>query len=400
MIARRALLAATAATLAIRARAADPPSAAKPLVIGAPNSLTGGLGESGRQVVNGLTLAIEHVNAQGGIKSLGGTPLRVSPADTSSDNPQQAASVTRRLITEDHAVALVGAHTSTMTLAAQIEAERAAVPLVTTSYADQIVQRGYKYTFKLPPQASSFAHANIDYLQHLFADAARPLRRIAVFYGTDAANTSAGRATIELLKAAGLELSTSGVVPSPMTDPTPVVAPVLASKPDLLIAHLFTPDMILVIHALRSLGQTLPILTSGSGVTLRSVPEGLGQQADGFMGTVAWNSDLPVPGVAEFGDAYRARYPGQLFAPQEAGEGYAAGQIIAAAIEAAAKPDPTAIRDALASIAVPTIMPGGPVSFAPDGLSKVAEPILVEWQGGTLRSIWPKRYQVAPPLLK
>ncbi len=57
--------------------------------------------------------------------------------------------MTRRLITEDHASVLVGAHVSTMTLSAQLEAERAEVPIITTSYADSIVAKGYKYTFKI-----------------------------------------------------------------------------------------------------------------------------------------------------------------------------------------------------------------------------------------------------------
>ncbi len=395
MIARRRLLGTAAALAASRAHA-DP----LPIVIGAPNSLTGGLGESGRQVVNGLTIAIDAINACGGIKRLGGARLAVLPADTSSDNPQQAASVTRRLISEGRAVGLVGAHTSTMTLSAQIEAERASVPIVTTSYADQIVQRGFRFTFKLPPQASSFAAANVEYLQRLFADAGRPLRKVAVFYGTDAANTAAGRATIGLLQGAGLELAATGVIPSPMTDPTPVVRPAREARPDLLIAHLFTPDMILVVHALRAVGLMLPVLTSGSGVTLRSVPEGLGNEADGFMGTVAWNSDLAIEGVPAFLDAFRARYPDQPFAPQEAGEGYAAGQLFGQAIEAAGSAEPVAIRDALASISVRTVMPGGPIRFDAAGLNRSSEPILVEWQNGKLRTIWPKQYQTVPPLLR
>ncbi len=394
MIRRRDLLAA-AAVLGARPVRAEPAA----LVIGAPNSLTGGLGESGRQVVNGLMLAIDAVNAAGGIKRLGGTRLAVVAADTSSDNPQQAASVTRRLISENGAIALVGAHASTMTLSAQIEAERAQVPLVTTSYADQIVQRGYRFTFKLPPQATTFARANVDYLKQLFADAGRPLRRVAVFYGTDASNTASGKATIGLLAGAGLELAGTAVIPSPMADPTPLVRPVLDQKPDLLIAHLFTPDMILVIRALRAVGLTLPVLTSGSGVTLRSVPEGLGRAADGFMGTVAWNGDLPIPGIPAFLEAFRARYPDQPFAPQEAGEGFAAGQLLAQAIEAGGA-DPVAIRDALAGLSAATVMPGGPIHFDATGLNGSSEPVLVEWQGGTLHTIWPKQYQTVPPLLR
>jgi branched-chain amino acid transport system substrate-binding protein len=369
------------------------------VIIGAPNSLTGGLGESGRAVVNGLQLAADDVNAAGGIKSLGGARLRVMAADTSSDNPAQAASVTRRLITENHCAALVGSHASTMTLSSQIEAERGGVPILTTSYADQIVQRGYKFTFKIPAQSGTFGKANIEYTQKIFADAGRGLRRIAVFYGSDAGNGAGGRAEVEEVKKAGLDLVASGSVPSGMTDPTPVLGPVLATRPDLLMANLFTPDMVMVIHALRAVGMKLPILTSGSGISVKSIPESLGADADGYMGTIAWSGDLPVPGVEAFVAKFIKAYPDQSFAPQEAGEGYAIGQIIAAAIEKAGSADPAKVRDAIAASRVETILPGGPVEFDDAGLSRHTVPIMVQWQKGKLRTIWPKDYQTTAPIV-
>jgi len=372
---------------------------ASEILIGAPNSLTGGLGESGRQVVAGLQLAVDDINAAGGIKSLGGAKLRVIAADTSSDSPSQAASVTRRLITENRCSVLVGSHASTMTLSSQIEAERGSVPIITTSYADQIVQRGYKFTFKIPAQSATFGKANIEYTQKIFADAGKSLRRIAVFHGSDAGNAANGRAEIEEVKRAGLDLVASGTVPSGMTDPTPVLGPVLATRPDMLMANLFTPDMVMVIHALRAVGLKIPVLTSGSGISVKSIPESLGDDADGFMGTIAWSGDLPVAGTDVFVAKFLKAFPDQKFAPQEAGEGYAIGQLIGAAIEAAGSPDPVKVRDALAAIKVQTILPGGPVEFDTFGLSRHAVPIMVQWQKGRLRTIWPKEYQTTSPII-
>ena len=125
------------------------------IVIGAPNSLTGGLGENGQRATAGMQIAIDQVNRESGIKSLGGAKLKLVIADTSSENPTQAASVTRRMIDQEKAVALLGATTSAMTLAAQVEAEKSEIPIVTGSYADGIVTRGYKYTFKITPQGGA-----------------------------------------------------------------------------------------------------------------------------------------------------------------------------------------------------------------------------------------------------
>ncbi|MDE2335237.1 MAG: ABC transporter substrate-binding protein, partial [Rhodospirillales bacterium] len=325
---------------------------------------------------------------------------RVIPADTSSDNPAQAASVTRRMISEDHVSVLVGAHTSTMTLSAQIEAERSRIPLLTTSYADQIVERGLKYTFKIPPQASAISAAGMDDILALYEELkATKIQRVAIFYGADAASQAIGAAYIKDAKAKGLDIVAQGSFPGNLADPTPILGPVRAHKPQVLFMNAFVDDMILVTRALRSLGIMIPVVGSGSGISVKSIGQSLGKDANNLMGTLVWNWDLPIPGVPQFRDAYKAAYPKQPFAPQEAGEGYAIGQIIAAALEAAKSRDPRTIRDALTHTNLQTILPGGPVQFAANGQNKNAVAILVSWINGELRTLWPKPYAAVTPVL-
>ena len=102
------------------------------IVVGAPNSLTGGFAENGQRGDWGCLIAIDQINREGGIKALGGARLKAIVADTSTENPTQAASVTRRMLDQDGAVALYGSTASAMTLASQVEAEKARVPLLTS----------------------------------------------------------------------------------------------------------------------------------------------------------------------------------------------------------------------------------------------------------------------------
>ena len=177
------------------------------IVIGAPNSLSGGYAEGGRTAVAGLKIAIDEINARGGIKSLGGAKLKLISADASSDNPAQAATVTRRLITQDKAVMLMGAHVSTMTLSAQIEAERAEVPLITTSYADAIVSKGMKYTFKIPPLSTAFSDVAFDYINAVYAEMTnQKVKKVAIFYGSDANSQALGAGLIANAKKNNLEV--------------------------------------------------------------------------------------------------------------------------------------------------------------------------------------------------
>jgi branched-chain amino acid transport system substrate-binding protein len=52
------------------------------IIVGAPNSLTGGLGEIGQRMTWGLQIAIDQINREGGIKSLGGAKLKAIQIST------------------------------------------------------------------------------------------------------------------------------------------------------------------------------------------------------------------------------------------------------------------------------------------------------------------------------
>jgi branched-chain amino acid transport system substrate-binding protein len=368
------------------------------IVVGAPHSLTGGFGEGGRQVVAGLQIAVDQINQSGGIKSLGGAKIKLIPADTSSDNPAQASSVTRRLITQDKAVLLVGCQVSSMTLSAQIEAERAEVPLLSTSYADAIVAKGYKYIFKVAPLSSALSSAAIDHILALYKDLKqRDIKRVAVFNGSDANSQAIGQGVISDSKKRGLDIVASVSFQNGLADPSVVVSSVLGSKPEVIFLISTPDDTILITRALRNLGVRVPIVGSGTGISVKTLAEALGPQADNLMGTLGWNYDLPIKGVSDFVTLYKAAFPKEPYAPQEAGEGYAIGMVIRYVLEKTASTDPKKLRDALASVDAPSILPGNAIKFAENGQNSAIVPILVGWKDSGLHTMWPKEYRTVTP---
>lgn len=369
------------------------------IVIGAPNAMTGSFGEAGRRVVTGLQIAADQINKEGGIKSMGGAKLKVVPVDT-SDNPTQAASVTQRLISENGAKILVGANTSAMTLSVQIEAERAEIPLLTTSYADPIVQRGLKYTFKLPPQGSSLAELQMEYIKDLMQQQkGQAPKRAAVFVGSDSASQSVLKATLALAGKYGFDIVSQISFQSGLTDPTQIVSASLQNKPDVVFLSSFTSDVILVTRALRAVNINVPIITGGGGVSTDTIGATLGKASENLMGIVCWNWDLPIDGVKPVLDGYKALEPKAPFPPasETIGTGYTLGLVIRAALEKAATDDPKKLRDTIASLEVQAPMPGGKVAFGENGQNKFIQPIMVGWINGQLRTVWPKQVQAATP---
>src|SRR6476660_4491709 len=285
------------------------------IVVGAPNSLTGGLGEIGQRMTWGLQIAIDQTNRAGGIKSLGGAKLKAIIADTSSENPTQAASVTRRMIDQDGAVVILGAGASAMTLAAQVETEKSEIPLITGSYADGIVNRGYKYTFKLSPQGGAVWNWSMTSGYEMWKDAKGSAPESAlIFMSNDAVGLVVQKQLPEHAKTLNLDVPFSQSFQMGLSDPSVAVAPVLRYKPDMIFLGGFVNDIILIIKALRGVGVTAPIFGAGPAGS-DSVGQGLGAAADRFFAPMAWNWDMTMPGNKEFVEAYHKAYANNPYPP-------------------------------------------------------------------------------------
>ncbi|HVG51313.1 MAG TPA: ABC transporter substrate-binding protein [Xanthobacteraceae bacterium] len=372
------------------------------IVIGAPNSLTGGIGEGGQRNVWGLQIAVDQINKAGGIKALGGAKLKLIVADTTSDNPTQAASVTRRMIDQDKATIICGATASAMTLALQVETEKSELPLITTSYADGIVTRGYKYTFKITPQGGGIWNWSMTNAYELWKTTkGSPPKSALIFQSNDAVGLVVQKMLPEHAKTLNLEVPFSQSFQMGLSDPSVAVAPVLRYKPDLIFLGGFPNDLILIIKALRGVGVTAPIFGAGpSGYD--SAGRGLGAAGDRLFAPVIWNWDLTIPGNKELIADYKAAQPNAPFPPanEQIGAGYATGQIIQQALEKAASRDPKKLRDVIASTEFTNLtLPATKVKFGDNGLNTLNTALLGEWMKGELRTVWPKEFQATAPLL-
>jgi branched-chain amino acid transport system substrate-binding protein len=393
------ILVATAIAIAM----VNSPAHSEDIVIGAPNSITGGFAEASVRAVAGLQLAIDKINADGGIKALGGAKLKAIVVDTSDSNPTQAATVTRRLIAEDKAVILFGSGASSMTLSTQVEAERAEVPLISPSYADPIVQRGYKYTFKIPIQASQGIDRALGYLVDLLkAETGTAPKTMSVFSGSDAASQATHKVIEDIAKKHDMSVTTMNSYQQGLSDPTAIISAARGNPADVIYLSATTDDFPMIVRALRGVGLKAPILTAGGALFSDQTGKGLGKDANGVIGIDHWNSDLSIPGTADIVSAFAKSYPQYPSPPasEYVGMGYSAGLIIGQALEKAASADPKKLRDVIASTEFSVPMPGGKIAFDETGLNRTLVPIMVSWVDGRLRTVWPKEFQTTKPVLK
>src|SRR5215472_13787860 len=131
--------AALAAPAVLRAQGA-------PVKIGVLHPVSGALSDSGQQGRLGAQLAIDEINAGGGIKALGGA--RIEPVLGDAQSTPDGGNAEVEKMNAAGVAAIVGGYASAICLAASQTAARYDLPyVVDVGVVDSIVTRGLKNTF-------------------------------------------------------------------------------------------------------------------------------------------------------------------------------------------------------------------------------------------------------------
>ena len=152
-------LASGAAGIARRARAQAGTAPPQEVKIAMLVPLSGPWARSGILEKLGAEMAIDDINAAGGIRSMGGAKLRLMQFDT-QDSAEKAKDAAQRMVAQEpDLVGGFGCWLSSFTLAATEVTERVGLPWLTLSYSDLITGRGFQNVFQTAPTADRFLRA-------------------------------------------------------------------------------------------------------------------------------------------------------------------------------------------------------------------------------------------------
>lgn len=119
----------------------------EPVKFGVVLPMTGVAALYGKQVTNGINVAVDMINKSGGI--LGGRPIKVFTEDDKA-NPEEGVSATKKLITQDKVSVITGGVNSSVSLAqVQVTKDAKMFQVVTVSKAPAIRQQGNPYLVAL-----------------------------------------------------------------------------------------------------------------------------------------------------------------------------------------------------------------------------------------------------------
>lgn len=232
MIDRRALL---ALPLVVTLGGAAYAQAEVKVAVIAPTS--GPWARQGDLMVKGANLAIEHINAAGGIKALNGAKMKLLVFDA-GDSVEKAKNAAQRMVAQEpDLVGATGSWLSSFTLSVTEVTERAELPWLTLSYSDLITGRGYKYVFQSSPTADAQAEDELPMVVEMAEKASgkRPTKVAFVGDNTAAAVSFMKPIRDHVLKNLNLSLVADEVYTPPLTDATTIVQHVRSGRPDFVI---------------------------------------------------------------------------------------------------------------------------------------------------------------------
>ncbi|MFQ5519942.1 MAG: ABC transporter substrate-binding protein [Candidatus Methylomirabilia bacterium] len=335
-------------------------SAADPIKIGVTQPLTGAVAASGNYVVQGAKIAEAWLNEKGGIL---GKKVELIIEDNKS-NPKEAVATAEKLIVRDKVPALMGAWSSTYTLAVMPKLMEYGVPMVVeTSSSGKITTSGNPWIFRISPTSAMEAAAMAKHVKNFNIKQADFLV-VNNDWGLGAADKFSN-----MLEAQGITVGVKETMDAKAQDLSAQLAKIKASGGDTLFLTTGVEQITLVLRQAKEQRLTHRIVTTGGSSSPDQLVSQAGAAADGSYHVLffaPWFPEsAPNPDVAsKFVAEWKRR--GYNFAGLTEGfRGHDGVMTIAAAIQKAGKAEPEAIRKALWGVKVRGV--NGPISFFKQG---------------------------------
>jgi branched-chain amino acid transport system substrate-binding protein len=358
---------------------------AEDIVLGASVQLTGPSANTGRYYKDAYEIAIEKINAAGGV-SVGGEKrkLALKIYDNQSDVNLSVRQYTQ-LVSQDKVDLLLGPFASNFALADSAVSEKYQIPMVQGGGAsDQIFSRGFKYIFGTLAPASNYFGSTVKMLKEL--DPAP--KSVALLYADDAFDVSVADGTRPLLKDAGLTIAMDEKYSSNASDFNSLLSQIKSNGAEAVLVAGHETEILNFVRQAKSLAVAPKIYSFTVGVPSEDFRKALGADAEYAFGMTAW---LPSADLKDkwFGDAatfakeYKAKY--NYDPDYHAASGAADVEALAQAIEDASGTDPAKVRDALAKLKLESLY--GTIAFGENGQIDLAQTV-IQVQDGKVAAVY------------
>ena len=365
-----------------------------PLKIGASLPLTGEFSEPGKAADQGYKVWEALVNEKGGLLD---RQVRMVIKDDASNQNTIVADY-NALISQDKVDLLLGTFSSLLNLPASAVAERNRMLYVEPAGGSpELFSRGFKYLF-FAQQATADHQGDVwaNYITNL-PEGERP--KTAAYPTLDdpfAQPTSEGIEAI--LKEAGIETVYRETYTIDNANFDSIANAMKQRGADLVVNGATFEDGVSLVRSMLKVDYTPTWLYQTSAPSLgEQYSKGIGEEnTEGMFYAVSHDQESDTPGNAEFVGQVQEMF-GAEQVPEDAADGFAAAQVMQAAVEGVGSiDDQLALADWLRENEVDTIL--GPLSWNDDG-SPTGEFLVGQWQSGTPEIVLPEEAATAEKIV-
>ncbi len=388
---RRALLSASAVLAAPAILRAQPAR----VKLGILQPVTGALAQDGELGRLGAQIAIDEINASGGISGMGGAKIDMVFGDARSTPDAGVAEVER--MQGEGVCAVVGGFASPICLAASQAAARYDLPyVVDVGVADSIVSRGLTNTFRFAPGFGKVSSVAIDNLVALNDAAGKPAKTVILVHEDGLFGSGLAKLMQTELPKRGFEILDTIAHPTPARDMSNIALRIRSLNPDLILPSDYYSEFVLLARTLqqqRIKPKGIYGVLNGAASNYRFIKE-FPAVAEGLLDCNHWaNPKNPKTGALK----QKVEAAGKIFS-YNVMLNYSCVLLVADALSRAGTADRAKLTQAIADSAFTGhIMPYGPTHFD-KGQNTGATPANLQVQGGDVKVIYPLEFADAKPV--
>src|SRR3954464_9923703 len=363
--------------------------------LGVLHPVTGALSYSGQQGRLGANIAIEEINAAGGIKALGGAKIEAVLGDAQSTPEGGNAEVEK--MNAAGVVAIVGGYASSLCLSASQTAARYDLPyLVDVGVADNIVTRGLKNTFRFGPGFGVIAKTALDNLVSINKQAGNAAKSVMIVHEDSLFGSGLAKLLNAQLPERCFQVLETISHPTPTRDFNNVVTKIRAANPDLVIPANYYNEYVLLARSMQQQKvrpKGIYSILGGAASSYKFVKE-FPEAAQYIMDCNHW-FDPKNPKALELKKNVETQ--GQFYT-YEVYMNYSCVLLLAEALQRAGSADRGKLAQALASSNFSGhVMPYGPTKFV-NGQNEGAAPVNTQVLDNDIQVIFPAQFASAKPV--
>ena len=349
-----------------------------------PLPLTGSNAEFGEIEKNAYEIAMEEINAKGGIR---GKKI-VLEFEDSQGKPEVSRSIAEKLIDVKKQPVIFGEYSSSCSKAVAAVAEERKTPyLVVTGATDDITQQNYKYVFRLNPTNAYYASGMMSFLKEVV----KPTT-MAILYESSDFGTSGADEMVKQCGKLGIKVLLKEKYEKGAVDFKPILSKVKSERPDVIYMVSYVMDASLLMKQIKELRIDAKLYAGGAaGFAIPEFIQNAKDAAEYVITATLWSPQVAYPGAKDFAEKYKKMF--KDYPSYHGAEAYSALYVIKDVLERAKSWTPDDIRDAMQATDMMTAF--GPIKFEDkEGYTNqnFMDTLVMQVINGKHETIWPQKY--------